>query len=251
MRPDDYISRRRFLAASALTVAATHLRAQSPDSIPATLSIPAEGSGPHIPGRFMGLSYEVEQFTDPAFFSSKNDGLIRAFQKLAAQGVLRLGGNTSEFGWWKPTEDSPEPEHPKIREVVGEPKASYYPVTAQAVLNLADFLEATGWSCIYGINMGTNTPERAAHEAQFVAKALGSRLLYFQIGNEVDLFSRHLRDPKTWTPLTYLDEWLTIARAITASVPEATFGMPDIASKILAASDRRQRMGRISRTAPT
>ena len=59
----------------------------------------------------MGLSYEVEQFTDPAFFSDKNDGLIRAFQKLAAQGVLRLGGNTSEFGWWKPTEDSPEPEH--------------------------------------------------------------------------------------------------------------------------------------------
>ncbi len=226
------ISRRRFLAASALTIAATRLRAQSPGAIPVTLSIPAEAAGPRIPSQFMGLSYEVEQFTDPAFFSAKNDGLIRAFRTLAAQGVLRLGGNTSEFGWWKPADDSAEPEHPKTREVVGEPKAKYYPVTQQAVLNLADFLEATGWSCIYGINMGTNTPERAALEAQFAAKALGPRLQYFQIGNEADLFGRHLRDPKTWSPLTYLDEWLMIARAITASVPEAKFGMPDIASNM-------------------
>jgi hypothetical protein len=227
------ISRRRFLEATALTVAATRLRASSPGAIGVTLSIPAEASGPQIPGHFMGLSYEVQQFTDPAFFSAKNEGLIRAFKTLAPQGVLRLGGNTSEFGWWKPTPDSPEPEHPQIREVVGEPKASYYAVTTEAVLNLAAFLEATGWSCIYGINMGTNTPERAAHEAQFAAKALGTRLLYFQIGNEANLFSRHLRDPKTWSARTYLDEWLTLARAVTASVPDAKFGMPDISDSAM------------------
>ncbi len=226
------ISRRRFLATTAAAVAATRLRAQSPGAISVTLSIPAEATGPQIPGHFMGLSYEVEQFIDPAFFSAKNAGLIRAFKTLSPQGVLRLGGNTSEFGWWKPTTDSPEPEHTKTREVVGEPKASYYPVTPMAVRNLADFLDATGWSCIYGINMGTNTPERAAEEAQFAAKTLGPRLLYFQIGNEADLFGRHLRDPKTWSPETFLNEWLTIARAVTASVPDAKFGMPDIASQM-------------------
>ena len=69
---------------------------------------------------------------------------------------------TGEFGWWKPTADSPEPEHPATREVVGEPKASFYAVTPEAVRNLAAFLEATGWTCLYGINMGTNTPARAA-----------------------------------------------------------------------------------------
>jgi hypothetical protein len=226
------ISRRRFLAATAMTVAASRLHADAPGAIPVPLSIPAEATGPHIPAEFMGLSYEVQQFTDPPFFSEKNDGLIRAFQQIAPRGVLRLGGNTSEFGWWKPSADSPEPEHPQIREVVGEPKAQYYAVTPEAVTNLAAFLEATGWSSIYGINMGTNTPDRAAQEAQFVAKALGPRLLYFQIGNEADLFSRHLRDPKTWSPQTYLDEWLTIARAITAGVPDAKFGMPDIASNM-------------------
>ena len=108
--------------------------------------------------------------------------------------------------------------------MVGEPKAQYYAVTAEAVRNLAGFLKATGWTCLYGIGMGTNTPERAAEEAEFAAKTLGASLQYFQIGNEVDLFDRHLRDPKTWSAKTYLDEWLALARAVTARVPDAKFG---------------------------
>jgi hypothetical protein len=100
------------------------------------------------------------------------------------------------------------------------------------VSNLAAFLKATGWTCLYGIGMGTNVPERAAAEAEFVAKTLGSSLQYFQIGNEVDMFDRHLRDPKTWSSKTYLDEWLTLARAIVDRVPDAKFGMPDVASRV-------------------
>jgi hypothetical protein len=80
--------------------------------------------------------------------------------------------------------------------------------------------------------MGTNTPERASEEAQFVANTLGASLQYFQVGNEVDLFSRHLRDPNTWSAKTYLDEWLSIARAVTARVPGARFGMPDVAADV-------------------
>ena len=79
--------------------------------------------------------------------------------------MLRLGGNASEFAYWKPTPGSPEPGHPPIREVEGEPKAQYYAVTSEAVRNLAGFLKATGWTCLYGIGMGTNTPARAAEEA--------------------------------------------------------------------------------------
>ncbi len=185
-----------------------------------------------MPADFVGLSYEVQQLTSPEFFSGSNAGLIGAFKALASGGVLRLGGNTSEFEWWKPTASSAEPEHPQTREVEGEPKAQYYAVTAEAVRNLADFLKATGWTCLYGIGMGTNTPERAAAEGEFVARTLGPGLQYFQIGNEVDLFNRHLRDPKTWSAKTYLDEWLTLARAIAARVPEAKFGMPDVAADI-------------------
>src|SRR5579864_3810574 len=225
-------TRRRFISTTACTVVAArfHVHGQSKNRV--SLSIPNEATGPHMPSDFVGLSYEVQQLRDPSFFSGQNSGLIREFKSLSSTGVLRLGGNTSEFAYWKPKPDSPEPEHPQVREVVGEPKAQYYAVTPEAVRNLAEFLQATGWNCIYGIGMGTNTPARAADEAAFAAETIGNRLQYFQIGNEADLFDRHLRDPKTWSAKTYLEEWLTLARAIAARVPAAKFGMPDVASKV-------------------
>jgi hypothetical protein len=226
------ISRRKFLAITAMSLGAARLRPQQMSTGTITLEIPDQATGPDIPADFVGLSYEVQQLADPSFFSAKNTGLIRAFRELSSHGVLRLGGNTSEFAWWRATADTPEPEHPQTREVVGEPKASYYAVTPEAVRNLAEFLKATGWTCLYGIGMGTNTPPRAAQEASFVAQTLGASLQYFQIGNEVDLFSNHLRDPKTWSAKTYLDEWLALARAISDRVPGAKFGMPDVAGNV-------------------
>jgi len=226
------LTRRRFLATAACTIAAARLHSSGQSKVRVALSIPNDATGPHMPIDFLGLSYEVQQLADPTFFSAQNSGLIREFKALSSTGVLRLGGNTSEFAYWKPKPDSPEPEHPSVREVVGEPKANYYAVTPEAVRNLAEFLQATGWNCIYGIGMGTNTPARAAEEAVFVAEAMGDRLQYFQIGNEADLFDRHLRDPKTWSAKTYLQEWLALARAIAVRVQAAKFGMPDVAGAV-------------------
>jgi len=226
------LTRRRFLATAACTMAAARLHAQGQSKVRVALSIPNDATGPHMPIDFVGLSYEVQQLADPGFFSAQNGGLIREFKALSSTGVLRLGGNTSEFAYWKPKPDSPEPEHPRVREVAGEPKAQYYAVTVEAVRNLAEFLQATGWTCVYGIGMGTNTPARAAEEAVFAAETLGDGLQYFQIGNETDLFDRHLRAPKTWSAKTYLEEWLALARAIVVRVPAAKFGMPDVASNV-------------------
>jgi len=229
------VTRRTFIASATLSAAAISLRAkeaQGTQPTPVTIKIPAQATGPHMPADFIGLSYEVRELTNPSFFSAANVGLIRQFKALSPHGVLRLGGNSSEFGWWKATPDSPEPAHPKTREVEGEPKAQFYAVTSEAVRNLAGFLKATGWTCLYGIGMGTNVPERAAEEAAFVAKTLGPSLQYFQIGNEADLFSNHLRDPKTWSAANYLKEWLAMAQAVTARVPNAIFGMPDVAANV-------------------
>ena len=226
------LTRRRFLATAACTMAAARLHARGQTKIRVALSVPKDAPGPHMPIDFVGLSYEVQQLADPSFFSAQNIGLIREFKALSSTGVLRLGGNTSEFAYWKPQPDSPESEHPQVREVVGEPKAQYFAVTPEAVRNLAEFLQATRWNCIYGIGMGTNTPARAAEEAVFVAEMLGDRLQYFQIGNEADLFDRHLRDPKTWSAKTYLQQWLSLSRAIAHGVPAAKFGMPDVAGEV-------------------
>jgi hypothetical protein len=62
----------------------------------ATLTIPAEADGPHMPENYLGLSYEVQRLLDPTFLSAESAGLIREFRAVNAQGVLRLGGNTSE-----------------------------------------------------------------------------------------------------------------------------------------------------------
>jgi len=228
----ETVTRRSFLLGAAASVAAARLHAQTSAPAHASLVLPAQATGPQMPERFVGLSYEVQQLKNPAFFSSANTGLIEQFKALSPNGVLRLGGNTSEYEWWKPKPDSAEPQHPPTHVVTGEPQSLYYPVTAEAVRHLDTFLRATGWKCIYGIGLGTNTPEHAAEEAAFAAMTLGPRLEYFQVGNEVDLFAPHLRDPQHWNAQIYLQQWLSFARAIASAVPGAKFGMPDIASRL-------------------
>ena len=105
------LTRRKFLVTAAGTLAAARLHAQGQSNVRVTLAIPSEATGPHMPIDFVGLSYEVQQLTDSSFFSAQNSGLIREFKALSSTGVLRLGGNTSEFAYWRPTPDSPEPEH--------------------------------------------------------------------------------------------------------------------------------------------
>jgi hypothetical protein len=205
--------------------------------------------GPAIPANFVGLSYETQQLSEPNFFSASNAGLVTQFRALAPHGVLRLGGNTSDYAFWKPTPDAVPPPRAKRPAKMGDPPPDLiYDVTPEAVHNLRAFLDATGWTCLYGINFGTNTPAIAADEAAFVNNALGAKLEYFQVGNEADRFGSTIRDPKTWSADTYFDEWLPFANAIRAKVPSAKFGLPDtsgnpewyaaVVTRLLALKDR-------------
>jgi hypothetical protein len=236
----EKMDRRRFLTAtaSATTLAFPAVRALAQaSSAPATLTLHAEQSGPTLPANYIGLSYEIEQLSDPSFFSPANTGLIEQFRALSSNGVLRLGGNTSDVGWWKPTPESKQPPLPAnviLQTPKGEksPMDLAYAVTPEAVRNLRAFLDATGWTCLYGINLGSSTPERAADEAEFVHKTLDAKLEYFQVGNEPDGFGSRFRDRATWNADKYFDDWLASANAIRARVPSARFGMPDVASRV-------------------
>jgi hypothetical protein len=228
-----FMDRRRFLQTSALaaaTLPTLRSLAQTAGGPAATLKLNPDKPLHTIPSNFVGLSYEIEQLSDPSFFSPDNTGLIEQLRALAPNGVLRLGGNTSDVGWWKPTPDTAAPTINVRNTGVGEPNAKLaYAITPKAITNLRAFLDATGWTCLFGINLGTNTPERAADQAVFVAKTLGSKLEYFQLGNEPDLFRTHLRDPATWNADAYFTEWSAMAQAIRARVPDAKFGLPDTA----------------------
>jgi hypothetical protein len=227
------MDRRRFLLATAATAALPTLKSFAQATTTATLRLHPAETGPRIPDNFIGLSYETNELTNPSFFSPENTGLIAQFRTLSLNGVLRIGGNTSDIGYWKPS-PSTRPPNIQVRNMgIGEPNSQLaYSITPEAIHNLLGFLHATGWTCIYGINLGTNTPGRAAQEAEYVAKTLGfvhdhGKLEYFQLGNEPDLFRTHLRDPKTWSPELYMNEWLDEANAIRALVPSARFGLPD------------------------
>lgn len=226
------LDRRRFVALTAAAAFTPNLRAFAQS--PAKLILHDDKPGAVVPEDFIGLSYEIQQLSDPTFFAPSNHGLIAQFRALAPHGVLRLGGNTSDVGWWKPTPNATQPPLPAnviLQTPPGEksPMALSYAVTPEAVRNLRGFLDATGWTTLFGINLGSSTPQRAAEEAVFVAKTLGPRLEFFQVGNEPDGFGRRFRDRATWTADRYFDEWLASANAIRASVPGAKFGLPDTA----------------------
>lgn len=228
------MDRRRFLISGA-AVAATlksfaQAAAQTAGPHVARLTLHPDKAGFTIPANFVGLSYETQQLSAPSFFSPANTKLIAQFRALAPHGVLRLGGNTSDYAFFKATPESTPPPRPKRPYRVGDPNPNLiYDVTPEAVRNLRGFLDATEWTCLYGINLGTNTPALAAEEAVFVNQTLGHRLEYFQVGNEADRFGSTIRDPKTWNANTYMDEWLKFADAIRARVPDAKFGLPDTA----------------------
>jgi hypothetical protein len=236
------IDRRRFLIAAAATTASIPFaRAQetttssSASVATATLSLHTDRPGPTIPANFVGLSYETQQLSDPTFFSPGNAGLVAQFRAISSTGVLRIGGNTSDYGFWKPTPSSAPPPRKERPYKLGDPPPTLsYAIEPVAIHNLRAFLDATGWTCLYGINLGTNIPSLAATEAAYVAKMLGAKLEYFQIGNEADRFGSTIRDPKItgkpWNADAFLDEWLIFANAILSAVPDTHFGMPDIAS---------------------
>ena len=209
------MKRRAFLLAAAASASPVAAR-----EVAATLTIHPDRRSPRIPVRYTGLSYEASQLAEPEFFSPRNRDLAALFRRLSARGVLRVGGNSSEFTWWKA---SPEAVAPPLKRPSGPADANWMPhelaaITPQAIDNLAAFLDDAGWKLIYGLNLGTGTPERAAEEAAYVAKAMGARLEYFQIGNEPDLYPRAnngLRPP-SWTFDKYLAEWMKFASAIFA-----------------------------------
>jgi hypothetical protein len=224
------LDRRRFLIATAAAAASLKSLAQTPAAHTVALTLHPDRPGPAIPPNFVGLSYETQQLSDPGFFSPANTGLIAQLRALAPHGVLRIGGNTSDYGFWKPTPDTAAPERPHRPFKIGDPDPNLiYNVTPESVRNLRAFLDAAGWTCLYGINLGTNTPAHAADEALFAAKTLGPRLEYFQVGNEADRFGSTIRDPQKWNADTYFTEWLAFANAIRAAVPTARFGLPDTA----------------------
>lgn len=224
------MNRRDFLLTGAAAAASAGLPCCGQPAT-ATLQIDADKPGPHIPADFIGLSYESAQLANPDFFSAKNEPLIRLFHELSPGGNLRLGGGSSEYTTYSEADPTGSPPFEVFGPDTSKTAKHGTTTTALALRNLREFLDSTGWGCLYGLNLGQGTKENAAAEANAAFNILGPKLVAFQIGNEPDSFRNRFR-PATYGPDNFIAEWNTFHDAIVARVPQAKFAGPDISNKL-------------------
>jgi glycosyl hydrolase family 79 len=237
----------RFSAAAALAASRNPLNlAKSEPTAVVRLVLRPDRLGNKIGEDFTGLSYESAQLGNPDLFSGKNAQLAGFVRTLGKSGVLRIGGNTSEYSYWTPdpakrvnvpnaesmrTGDEANPIAFGLAAGPDAGHAAIAPVriTSLAIRNLRDFLDACGWKLIYGLNMGTGTAEDAANEAAYVMEVAGPKLIAFQLCNEPDLFYRNGIRNADYDFAQFAAEWQRFYQAVRARVPNAPVAGPDTA----------------------
>jgi hypothetical protein len=162
----------------------------------ASFAINPEGKGRLVADSLASLSYETGQLADPAFFSAGNRSLVALLRQMNPRGVLRIGGNTSDFTVWSEyrgalPEQKPHqggPQHPVV-------------LRPDALGELAGFLRATGWRLIFGVNLKIGVPAMAVELAKAVRATVGDDLLAIQIGNEANNYAKDYASfDAMWTP---------------------------------------------------
>jgi hypothetical protein len=163
-----------------------------------------------ITSRFMGLSYEKEAISY-AYFHASNHNLIALFRRLG-DGVLRVGGGSVDQILWTPDSEG----------------ATHAQVSPANIKALAGFLQATGWLCLYGVNLATSTPALAAAEVAYAVSELGSSLLGIAIGNETDEYGvAGSFFAGNWTFRNFLKRWDLFRSAIVLAAPDVPITGPD------------------------
>jgi len=211
------MKRRRFLVGAAATAAGllTPDTSRNQSKIVLRLVVSSEDPGQAIALNFIGLSYESSILAGGDYFTPDNPSALGLIRSLGENGVIRIGGNTSERTVWGAD-----------RRPVG--RASFV-ITPANIDRLAAALRMLGWKLIYGLNLALGSPAEAADEAAYVANAVGANLLAFQIGNEPDGFGRWTAvRPASYDVYAYLAEWRTFHASIRARVPGALFAGPDV-----------------------
>jgi hypothetical protein len=163
-------------------------------TVAATITVARGASMGRLPPGYAGFSFEKSHLID-GFFKGANAPLIAMFN-LLGPGYVRFGGHDVDNRHWQPSAPP-----------AGAGQTSQFVGTAD-VDALADFLGATGWQAIYGLNLQSETtPTNDVAEAIYVSSKLGANLHSFEIGNE-------------WGAALE-PQWRTFADAITAAIPTA------------------------------
>lgn len=169
-----------------------------------------------IPSDFTGLGFEISSVATANLLAATNHTYVQLVRNLGKNGVIRIGGNTSDYS-------SFEPEG----KLLSTPKGTI--VNEASLRQLGSFLDATGWKLIWGLNLGSATEQNAVEEALAVVRFAKDKLLAFEIGNEPDLFAHEGHRPRGYSYENYLADYRRYKSAIRSALPGVPFAGPDVA----------------------
>src|ERR1700722_9024177 len=95
-----------------------------------------------IPDDFTGLGYEISSIAIPGLLSDKNRAYVRLVRGLGANGVIRIGGITSDSASF-------------AADAAASPAAKATLINAANLRELGAFLDAIGWRVMWGRYLGS------------------------------------------------------------------------------------------------
>lgn len=143
------------------------------------VSIDPDSMPTPIADDFIGFGYESSAVARGGYFSPENIHLVQLYRTLWPHGLVRIGGNVSDHTRFV-SDGASQVQSEKGTTVINQ----------KVLQEFGDFLRATGWKAMWGLNLGSGSKEEAVQEALAVHRALGDRLQSLEIGNEVDLLPR-------------------------------------------------------------
>ena len=220
------MKRREFLCRAAVVAGSAAVRrrlawAGAPaETVQARLVLDPTRTVAVVPPDFMGLGYEISSVARPGLLSRANAAYVQLVRTLGPYGIIRIGGNTSDYSRYAPT----------ARAVSSQENGPPSVVNDAVLRDLGTFLEATGWKLIWGLNLGRGTKQEAIDEARAVLTATRSNLVAFEIGNEPDLFAhREIHRKQGYGYADFLREYREYRDALRKEFPGIPLAGPDSA----------------------
>jgi hypothetical protein len=201
-----------FELAKPATSVKDHPAATATAASASVLKFDLQRPGPYFEVGAVGLSTETEELGSGRI--GAGDRSLVHLMRLLGPSVLRIGGNSVDRSFWTSA---------------GEPTPSWatVSVTPADLSLLHRLLAVTGWRVLLGVDLGHFEPTRAADEARYAEKILGTGLLGIEIGNEPNDFPGGPR-PRTYDVSEYLHEVEAYVQAVKVSAPNVTFVGPDV-----------------------
>ena len=218
-------------ASATFTFVVTNLqKVLSGPSISASVSVFSVSVGA-VGSDFIGFSLGKNLANaKPYSLSAANSGLVNLFarvtQSTSPNGppVLRIGGSQVEDTVWTTSGAGGVPGQ----------------IAPSDIAALASFVAASGWQCLYGVNLASSapgsvplqTPALAAAEVGAVVAAFasaGALTPWFEIGNECDNYGHngHPYNSVAGWGLSYFENlWTNFRAAIVATTPSAIITGP-------------------------